>query len=69
MTSHEIIVGPERRIGVTIFYRAVCSCGKYRSRLTEFRGAAESAGSNHAAAKKALDQVCRNSSPKLGGAS
>lgn len=49
--AHEIAVVPERRIGGETWYRAVCSCGSYRSGLHGYRGRAWEAGTAHVKAK------------------
>ena len=49
--THEITVRPESRIGGEVLYRAVCSCGGYRSGLHGYVGRAQAAGVAHAEAK------------------
>lgn len=50
MTNHEIDVLPESS-GGDVWYRAVCSCRRWRSALYGYPGKAEAAGRDHAKAK------------------
>lgn len=53
IVGHNVTVRPERRLSGIIYYRAVCSCGKYTSGLHPYEARAEAAGKAHADAKTA----------------
>lgn len=55
MGEHEIRIVPESRVGGETWYRATCSCGRYRSGLHASPGRAEIAGIAHRNARERTD--------------